>query len=481
MRDPDEVAAHATANSRQPSSGAPSGLLWGLFALALVLRAAVAFGALGAMPMVSDAESYAEEARRLLRDFPGSKPFYWPPGNPVALWAFFRTFGDSDAIARLFAVLCGAAWVPLTAAIAGRVFARSGAARAATLATGVLAALYAPALFLAGLPYAQHLSALSLTLMAWLALPTLALEHDEAPRPLRLILLGLCLGAGCLVRPSMLSLVPVFGLWLLIRLYTLRDRPGRGSLFMGGVLLFVTAAAVIIPAQVHNHRLGAGMVISTNNERNFFLGNNPYTPDYKTSHLGQRTIDQLPPETAQYLQSFYRQPDARSAMTREALRFIRQNPLRTLVRTWNRGLSFWGFDYLGARLIQEHYRLGKLGLFGLLAVEAGSYLTVVTLALLSLFALRRRLAFAGAALLLSLTLGYQLPYLLAFSGGTYHYPVLPLLLPLAGGMAAALFDPTERAEALARLRQSWLVVTLVLAGFAILQAQYAYHALRLAA
>jgi hypothetical protein len=40
----------------------------------------------------------------------------------------------------------------------------------------------------------------------------------------------------------------------------------------------------VIPVAHHNASAGAGWVISTNNEQNLFLGNNPYTPNYTTWH-----------------------------------------------------------------------------------------------------------------------------------------------------------------------------------------------------
>jgi hypothetical protein len=236
-----------------------------------------------------------------------------------------------------------------------------------------------------------------------------------------------------------------------------------------------------------NHRAGAGWTISTNNERNLFLGNNPYTPDYKTSHLGQRPLAELDPEAGRYLASFYARPDARAAMRRAALAYMAQHPARTALRTVNRATSFWGFDYLASREIQK-WRSGRAGAAAaerapaaggtspagwvLLGLEAGGYLATAALALVALFGRRREGAGPEAtrAWLVALVLAYELPYTLAFSGGTYHFPVAPLLLPLA-------------ATAAVRWRDAWREVCRggaacwALGAFAVLQAQYGYYAI----
>ena len=72
--------------------------------------------------------------------------------------------------------------------------------------------------------------------------------------------------------------------------------------------------------------------------------------------------------------------------------------------------------------------------------------------------------------LVALVLAYQLPYGLAFSAGTYHFPVLALLLPLAGvGLVAV------REGVLHRLlrRPAFLVAVVVLLA---IQVQYGYWA-----
>ena len=139
-------------------------------------------------------------------------------------------------------------------------------------------------------------------------------------------------------------------------------------------------------------------------------------------------------------------------------------------RTLNRTTSFWGFDYLGSRLVQTWRGWGTAATLPLLVLEGGSYLAVAALALVTLFALRGLGDPGWRIWLLALALAYEVPYAIAFSGGTYHFPVLPLVVPLA---ALAAARPVEAWRRLRSSRGAWLA----LGAFAALEGQYAYYAI----
>ena len=428
-----------------------------VLALAFALRALVGFVWLRSMPLVSDAKSYVDVASDLLVTFPGKGAYYWPPGNPFALAAVFAVFGESLWATRALMLVLGVAGVALTALIARQLDPKS------ETISGVLAALFMPAVLLVGQSYAQHLAAVCVLGVAYFGL--------RAVREGNLVLFaiaGLALGLGCLTRPSMTSLALVlFVAWLLELRAT---KSTRASLALGGAVAVVLAAAVVAPVLAHNRALGAGLTLSTNNERNVFLGNNPYTPDYKTSHLGQRSLDELDPESRSYLESFYARPDARQAMQHEAFTYAAHHPAVTAYRSFNRATSFWGFDYLASRLIQEDRGWGKRRMLPLLALEAGSYVLVMVLAIAGLFAFRDARDPFWARWLVWLVMAYELPYVLAFSGGTYHFPVVPLLIPFAG-VAAARYR-----EIATRVRASRGAILALIAFFAI-QIEYAYYSM----
>ena len=166
------------------------------------------------------------------------------------------------------------------------------------------------------------------------------------------------------------------------------------------------------------------------------------------------------------------------------MHYIASHPGRTAWRTLNRIRGFWGFDYLSSRIVQNWAGLRKVGLLALLALEGGGYVLCCVLVLLGgllwtgstaprvddpVSASRRY----TAAWLLLLVLAYQVPYMLAFSGGTYHFPVIPLLLPFAGLALVLLRE--RRDEVLRTLRRPAFL--LGLAVFLIIQLEYAYYAI----
>jgi hypothetical protein len=234
---------------------------------------------------------------------------------------------------------------------------------------------------------------------------------------------------------------------------------------MTGVDLY---SGQLLPALIHNHSHGGGWTLSTNNERNFFLGNNPFTPNYKTSQLGQRSLAELPVETAAYLKRFYDMPEPRRAMVAEAMRHIASNPGQMLLRCFNRFTSFWGFDYIASRQIQQYFGFGAAGLLALLIMEGGAYLSLMVFVIVGLFSYSSVIRRDHLVFLIGLVLAYSFPYVLAFSGGTYHFPVVGLLIPFAGLAAAA--GPLRVLGAIHKSR----LLQVALLTFICIQFQYAY-------
>jgi len=435
---------------------------------AFLLRLLVAQVLLGEMPLVSDAHSYSLEGVALSESFPGQRAFFWPPGMGMLLAGVYASFGSELWVSRLVACTLGTLQVALSMALARELLVDPRGVRA----TGWIAALYPPAVLMSGQTYSQHLAGVALT-----ALALFAIRLWRTGRVSNGVWAGIAWGIGCATRPSMLSVGPaLLALGVAATLWG-RDRFVAASDWRrvaGGALLgLALAGAILAPVALHNQRHGAGATLSTNNEANFFYGNNPHTPHYKTSHLGQREASQLDPAVRAYLERFRSAAEPRTAMRDEALRYVREHPGITLWRSLNRIRAFWGFDYLMARNIQLDRGLGAAWLVALVTLEAGGYALVIALAFVTLLCGAGELRRPATWTLLVCVAAYQAPYVLAFSAGTYHFPVMGLLIPFAG-LAAARDLREEPPWLRARSdRTLWIV----LAIFVAIQIEYAIQTL----
>lgn len=433
---------------------------------AAIIRIIFVFLLFGSMPLVSDAASYAEEGHRLMLTFPGTAPYFWPPGEPYLLALCYSIFGGSLLVSRIVSIIISVAVVAAITLLADQVTEYKRAVRTA----GWIAALYPPLVMMAGQTYSQPLAMLTLTLVAYWSL-----RAFDTGRIRFYLLAGLAYGVGALARPSMLSAALPLAVAAILALVRGERKTGirfSRATIVGGIAMAIVAAACILPAMLHNARLGAGWNISTNNERNFFLGNNRYTPNYKTGHMAWRSLDELGPEVKAYIQDLESRPDPRTAMTDEAVKYIREHPVNTLWRTSNRIRSFWGFDYVMSRWIQQSAGYGTVGLGIAMLFESGGYVLAMLLVIVGLFAAWRRVSVPGRWFLVGLVLAYQLPYMLSFSSGIYHFPAVGLLFPWAGLGAVFLVEKRKDAwRSLARNPWFWVAI----AAFILVQVEYAYY------
>ena len=343
-----------------------------LLGAAALLRAFVAFVLLGSMPMVSDAHDYFELALRFVAGDVARAILLAAGGEPCAAGGVrdARTVdrrrpgghhrhehGD-----RGFVVLIGR-----------ELGGRPGGPRLA----GGWRLVYAPGVLLCGQTYAQHLAALCLAAMAYFGL-----RAGREPRLAHFATAGLALGAGILTRPSMASVAPVVATAWAIAAY--REPSARRAVGAGAVAAACVALACILPVCAHDARTGAGWTVSTNNERNLFLGNNPFTPDYKTSHLGQRALGELDPDARTYLESFYARRDKRVAMQHAAVVYMSNIPHAPRFGP-SIGPRPFGDSTTWRRAKSRSGAAGPARNAPLLALEAGSYLAVAALALVTLF------------------------------------------------------------------------------------------------
>jgi 4-amino-4-deoxy-L-arabinose transferase-like glycosyltransferase len=463
----DRRVAAIQGDKRQPTLSAT--FWFTLLVAAATLRILFVFVLLGDMGLQSDAPNYSKGAQDVLANFPGSRRYYYPPGMLFYLAAAYGVFGHDLAVSRLATIALDLATTVMVVVVARQAFDIRVA-----MTAGWIAAVYPPAVLMSGQTLPYQLAGLALLCLVW-SIQFFA----RRPNAISGVVAGAALAIGVLTRPSMLSVllgVTVAAAWWTWRALRVGDREGVRSMAGACAYLYICVLLATLPVMAHNASHGEGWSISTNNERNLFLGNNPYTHFYKTHHLasrgGQRASPQrLDPEVVGYLTRYVHAENARAAMRNAAVTYMIDHPWTTIWRTLSRMRAFWGFDYVMSRQIQEHFGGNKIVLLIFLIPEAGGYL-VVMLAVISGLIIASRSGLMGACLpLLIVTLLYQLPYCLAYSAGIYHFPVMGLLFPIAAlNVRRSLQEipPLVGGER----RWFWLGAT----GLLLLQLEYAYHA-----
>lgn len=435
---------------------------------ALAIRLAVAFLLFGGLPQVSDALSYANQARRMVEGTQSQAAYYWPPGRSYGLTPFFLLFGTSEAVVKANSVLFDVGCVLLIALLAHRLLRQQSAARIA----GWIAAFYPPAVLLSPWSYAQNVAQFFLLASACVAIGAMQRPwKGNLTQLARWLVAGAFLGFAILTRPSVTSvlLVVVGGLCFAIaqRVRSRRTQAATPWLkSIGGVASFAFGAFLcVLPVAYRHASLGAGWCVSTNNELNFFLGNNRYTPNYKTWHWGQHhPSGPGEAEVAAYFSRVTQGPQRRQRMLHEGLQYIAERPDVFLLRTVNRIRAYWGFDYLTASDLDAPAWIRA----ACLAIEAGGYILTMLLVIAGVFLYARGMEAKNAVLLIALVAALQLPYALSFACGRYHFPDMGFLIPFAG----LAIDVLRRKEAGRwHVRWYWTSVAIFLA----IQVEYAWQ------
>ncbi len=415
-----------------------------------------ALWALASHPLVGDAVGYVYMAQRLL----GGESFepYYPPGASFLLVPALAAFGDSELVAR-------AAMIPVYLAASLLLWAQTralGGVRAANLAAAAFA-LYPTSIFLSVEPLTSMPSAACLVAIAWLA-PSVATR----PRLGAALALGLATGELALIRPSALPFVLLVPLYLALR--------GAGVRAAG--VTFAVGALAVAGWLVHARAMtGRFVAVNDANSLNLFIGNNQYTPLYKTWWFGSHgagDADVPAGYTAKEREIAALPPAERERRYRdEALAYIAARPDLFLLRTANRIRAYLALDSATAAWLRLYGLAGVFGALATMAAEALFYLAFLSGAVLACLAPpAERLARERQWVALGASLVYAAPYFVAFSHPTYHFTVVPLLLSLAACFVTRVASDSPDAS-LARLwstRRAWLVA--VFAALALIQLEW---------
>lgn len=439
-----------------------------LIGVAVLLRALVALVILGRMPIYSDALAYSQQADHILHPVAGPDPYYWPPGTSYVLVPFYWAFGVHDWVARVATIGISVGAVVTTPLIALRML---KSVRPALLSGWVLA-LYPGMWIEASQPFSFDLTLLGVNLTV-----LFALRAWETRRISDYAITGLSLGLAGLSRPSTLSLGVALAVFAFVAIARRRSE-GRSTdvvrLVTGAAVLVACTAVVLAPAVAHNEADDQGLTLSVNNELNVWIGNNPYTPIYRTDRIGQHPTSYFPVDERAYLNKYgyggHPTRGQRSATLHEAERFVEDHPAITAVRTVNRARAFWGFDYTIPDLLRTNWGKGAKVEAVALVFVVGGYALLALLLIIGLVFARQLFRSGRLAFLVTMVLAFEVPYTLAYAAGRWHYPTLGLLAIPAGVGAAWLLDTPDRWKKLRSSVPFWIATGV----FLLIQAEFAY-------
>lgn len=404
---------------------------WVLWLSGIVIRV-MALVLLAHFPLVDDARSYHTMAEMLLLG-ENFAP-YFPPGLPYYLSAWYALFGVDELVGRGSMILMYAAVSALLYLLMIRISTR----RVANF--GLLIISFFPAFVLQSIePYTQLPVALCL-LATILLLIGLATTSHPSIALIRSLLLGLVLGYATLVRPSFLLITLAVPLYLVVKTKT----------FKLGMTIFMVAGMVLSAWLFKAHAMtGRFVVINDANVLNFFFGNNPYTPHYKTWWLGSHhdVADDVPIEyLAMYKEIKQKPPLVRDTeLRRIAIEHVLSRPDLFLLRTLNRIRAYFAFDSATGSSLRSAYSASTAVSLVAIALDAVIYLLIMVLTILFMVTYRN-FALPGdfIVILFGASLLYSLPYWISFSHPTYHFPILPLFIIIASIAGNQLFVSPRR-------------------------------------
>jgi len=439
--------ARALSRRRWTAGAIVAGL--GLRVAALVLLSRFQF--------VGDERSYSAMAGQLL-DGARFAPDC-PPGLPYYL-AFFQSFlGRSQVVAM-------AAMIPWYVAFSAVLFAlvmRIGGRRAANIALWAFA-LYPAFIYHSVVPLTQLPVAACLLLVALLVLVLRGRQSLSIPAAI-----GAALGAAVLMRPSVVFLAAGVPIFIMVRWRSVK----------GGLVALGVAAALVAPWLVKVKVMTGDFVfVNYATSRNLYIGNNEWTPLYKTWWLGSRNEAGVVPRGFAAEDARIRAlPPAEEERAYRALAtdHIQSEPGRFAVRTLNRIRGYFAFDTYTGTVLGKFCKLpAALGL-SVIALDALFYIALMALSIVAFHAPRGLgTGRVTRATLLWIVAAYAVPHWIAFSHPMYHIPVVPLLA-IPGAVLLAQLGGMDR-QALATARQSLRrrrAMLIVLAVFFAVQVEWA--------
>ena len=376
--------------------------------------------------LMGDARGYDEWARRIAAgDWLGTEVFYQAPLYPYFMAVVYAIAGRDLFVLRVIQSVLGAGACVLVGLATAKLFSR----RAGLLA-GLLFALYAPALFVAGLIQKSALDLFLISLLLWFV----AALTTGRPRPVLWAGLGGTLGALSLTRENALVLVAIVLVWSVLA-DRRKSQASRASFrWPSTAALLIGLTVALGPVVIRNQIVGAGLYLTTSQfGTNFYIGNNPNANGTYVALREGRGDPAFEREDATALAEAVigRRLSAAevSAFWRDrALQYIVAEPVAWLRLIGRKTmLLINATEMLDTEAQESHAEwstplriMGWLGQFGVL-LALGAFGVVAT------WRERRTLT-----VIYALTLGYAASVLLFFVFARYRYPLVPFFALLGG-------------------------------------------------
>ncbi len=198
----------------------------------------------------------------------GREAFFRAPLYIYILGGLYALFGNSILMARIFGHLCGLLSVYITGRIALKIFGKKAAIIAA-----LIHSIYPIAIYFESELLVDGLFTLLLELSILIFLKAL-----ETEKPRWYILTGLVIGLAAITKPTILALVPLYALWLFLKVNDIKK-----SIILG-IYIIITLSIIILPVTIRNFMVADDLVlISSSGGINFYLGNNDSADGYSAS------------------------------------------------------------------------------------------------------------------------------------------------------------------------------------------------------
>ena len=399
-----------------------------IFAIAFILRLLYLYQ-IQSIPLfdhlAGDGRTYDEWAQRIAAgDWLGSGVFYQAPLYPYFLGLLQFFFGHNLWLIRFLQIILGSLSCVLIFLVGQKLF-----SRVAGIATGLILACYAPAIFFDALIEKSNLDLFLLSLLLFLLIGAMQRQHWS-----HWLSAGAVLGLLGLTRENALILVVVVPSWIAVyfSVQSLQTRAAWTGLFLGGLLL------ILLPVGLRNFAVGGEFKLTTSQfGANFFIGNNPRADGtYGSVHriIGE---PQLEGNDAARLA----EREAGRKMTsgevsnfwlQKSLSYIRAQPLEWFKLLTKKWLMVWNAREVEDSddfYIYSHWSwlltcLGWINHFGVLAPLAvvGAWLT--------------RNQWRRLWLLYSIVVCFALSVAVFYVFGRYRFPLVPLLALCAGAALA---------------------------------------------